>query len=549
MRRFWIAMCIVCGVALLAAALLVPAHSRAVDSKAIESAGIRTPGLVEEGLTLVQLEKVGPAQKLFLAAQTENVAGLDRLAKAISQFKDEHPDLAPWGGADPSLEKAGLPVVAVKQPVPVVDLLMQRATRDKALQFLNSRSDRRPGLRHFLANRSLTNTVHFPSATTASGQAFDGAVVIAGLLYQADYLTPNFRDAVEFLAMDANRGKSSESLELVYLDLISLGKRLDWISLVELMKKVEGIPALRQLADAARGHEEQFNAIFAALQISGKPAEVAKFLAQFPETGVNDLSFAAGRGSGGVELLLKQQHRIYYAGDFKKRLISYDPFGAWFYSMLPMTQSSPRSALLVKYFLLGLGCLCVARCVGFAAGQTQWFGLRFGADAIMALALAFIFGLMSEPFIGLPSQIHDLPVRFKIPVATLAPGSTLHTITKPFMNNNAISLIPLFVFFVIQALIYVWCLAKLNEIRRQPMGARMKLRLLDNEDHLFDAGLYIGFVGTIIALMLFMLGVSHFSAMSAYSSTSFGIIFVSVLKIFHIRPLRRKLILESEATA
>jgi hypothetical protein len=35
--------------------------------------------------------------------------------------------------------------------------------------------------------------------------------------------------------------------------------------------------------------------------------------------------------------------------------------------------------------------------------------------------------------------------------------------------------------------------------------------------------------------------------MAAYSSTSFGIIFVSILKIFHLRPLRRQLILESDA--
>ena len=113
------------------------------------------------------------------------------------------------------------------------------------------------------------------------------------------------------------------------------------------------------------------------------------------------------------------------------------------------------------------------------------------------------------------------------------------------MNNPQLSLIPLVIFFVIQALIYAWCLAKLNEIRRQPLAPQMKLKLLENEDHLFDAGLYIGFVGTIIAFILFSLRVGEFSLMSAYSSTSFGIIFVSVLKIFHIRPLRRKLILES----
>jgi hypothetical protein len=36
------------------------------------------------------------------------------------------------------------------------------------------------------------------------------------------------------------------------------------------------------------------------------------------------------------------------------------------------------------------------------------------------------------------------------------------------------------------------------------------------------------------------------SLMAAYSSTSFGIIFVSVFKIFHLRPERRKLLLEAE---
>jgi len=114
------------------------------------------------------------------------------------------------------------------------------------------------------------------------------------------------------------------------------------------------------------------------------------------------------------------------------------------------------------------------------------------------------------------------------------------------MNNNEMSLLPLIIFFVLQALIYIWCLAKISEIRRQPLAASMKLKLLENEDHLFDAGLYIGFVGTIIALIMFSLGIAKFSLMSAYSSTSFGIIFVSVLKIFHVRPMRRKLIIESE---
>ena len=77
----------------------------------------------------------------------------------------------------------------------------------------------------------------------------------------------------------------------------------------------------------------------------------------------------------------------------------------------------------------------------------------------------------------------------------------------------------------------------------------MKLRLLENEEHLFDAGLYLGFAGTIISLILVSLNFIQPSLMAAYSSTSFGIIFVSVFKIFHLRPARRKLLLEAETSS
>ena len=114
---------------------------------------------------------------------------------------------------------------------------------------------------------------------------------------------------------------------------------------------------------------------------------------------------------------------------------------------------------------------------------------------------------------------------------------------------NPIILLTLLVFFVLQALIYMACLLKLAEIRRQRVPPRMKLKLLENEDHLFDAGLYLGFVGTIISLIIFSMGLVKFSLMAAYSSTSFGIIFVVIFKIFHLRPARRKLLLEAEAGA
>jgi hypothetical protein len=107
----------------------------------------------------------------------------------------------------------------------------------------------------------------------------------------------------------------------------------------------------------------------------------------------------------------------------------------------------------------------------------------------------------------------------------------------------------LLLFFVLQALIYTSCLVKLAEIRRQRIAPRIKLKLLENEEHLFDAGLYLGFAGTIVSLILVSLGIIQQSLMAAYGSTSFGIIFVSVFKIFNLRPARRKLLLEAETPA
>jgi hypothetical protein len=138
------------------------------------------------------------------------------------------------------------------------------------------------------------------------------------------------------------------------------------------------------------------------------------------------------------------------------------------------------------------------------------------------------------------------PFRLRIPTAgsAIQPEST--NLKTTFMDKSR--LIPMSVFFVLQGLLYISSIVKLAEIRRQRVAPRVRLRLLENEDHLFDAGLYLGFLGTIIAFILSSVSQKHsFDLMVAYSSTSFGILFVSVFKIFHLRPVRRKLLLEAEA--
>ncbi|MCW5552560.1 MAG: hypothetical protein KIS67_10445 [Verrucomicrobiae bacterium] len=547
MRRFWIGTFLIGSAVLLGCALLVPAHFRAVDAAVIESVGRGKPGapaptLVEEVLALLSTEKLGPARMLWRAAQAESVPQNEQLGVVIARYARENPTLVALGGAAPILDKVDLgQAVAAAAPVPIVDLLTRRAAREAALKLLQG--TRRPGVQQMLFNRNLTNTVHFPSAATSAGQALEAAILTAALLNQGDYFSPAFRDAIDWLALRANKGDDSSSLELVYLDLLSLGRRLDWVSLAELMRQIEDFATLRELAEAMRVNEESAVNIYSAALLSGRPASVAKYLARFPETGLNDLNFALRCGPRAVELLIRQQQRVYYAG-VRNQVTGYDPFGAVFFGLVPAAVATRTGALVLKYAILLFGAFCLARSIGMITSALGIkFGFRLAADVVFALAMAFVVGVAIEPFVGLPEQQNELPVLFQFPNLAGATGSKLQQITQPYMNH--LTLTSLILFFVIQATIYVFCLAKLAEIRRQPLGPRMKLRLLENEDLLFDAGLYVGFVGSVLALILMSIGVGKVSMM-AYASTSFGIIFVSVLKIFHVRPLRRQLIMESE---
>ena len=93
-------------------------------------------------------------------------------------------------------------------------------------------------------------------------------------------------------------------------------------------------------------------------------------------------------------------------------------------------------------------------------------------------------------------------------------------------------------------MMYFICLRKINQIAAEPITPRLKLRLMENEENLFDSGLYVGMMGTAAALVLQVLGVIPPNLLAAYSSNLFGIVCVALVKIRHVRGFRRQLILE-----
>ena len=549
-RLIWFLVCAAAGVLLAVSGLLLPAHLRAVDASVLRVAGRNTPSLVEQGRTLVNQNKLGAAQLVLQVGRAEGVADWQGLDAAINQLSAQHPKWLAWGGGDARLERlfASDPVLPKSRPEPFTDFVVREQNRTVVLGLLGDSS--LPAVQELLRCRALTNTVIFPPSQSASGQALDTAIAVCGLLLEGGHLNGGLKDAMFRLATQSNYGGDPQRLEQALLDLMSLGQRFNWGQLVEFVGPIRDPETLRLLTNLVRQREGQEPVLFAAVRVSGQPAQVAGYLMNFSRTGIHDLGVSLRFGAGGVNELLRRNQR-WHESRFLQGMPGLAPSGAVEAAMAEFCWHKPRLALMIKWLLYLAGGFLLAAALHFARPAVselerplQVRGFHVAREILFALGFLLVVLLLSEPFLAQETQRVEFPFRLRLPtMGSVVPAGT-PGVTRSIMNQ--LSLLTLLLFFVLQALLYTACLVKLAEIRRQLLPSRIKLKLLENEDHLFDAGLYLGFAGTIISLILVSLGVIQPSLMAAYSSTSFGIIFVSVFKIFHLRPLRRKLLLEAE---
>jgi hypothetical protein len=556
-RWVYFSLCVVLGFALLFAGWMLPIHLRAVDASVIQQAGENSPGLIDRGLALMNEKKFGAAELLSQAAQQENISGHEKLRSAIDDSMKGNPK---WEilGIEPRLKvlfdfaqtraKNNSTKVQTNSTLhktqPFTELIIESENREKALKFLRSSPD--PSVQQLLRCRELTNTVLFSPSQSSSGQAFDAALSICGLLLEEQRLSPGLSNAVLSATSASLRGENSQPLEQMLLDFMSLSQRFNWGQLVTFCEQIEDAETLRLQANLARKTDAQLPVLFSAVQLSGKPAAVAKYLMNFSQTGEKDLADSLRFGTGGVNELLQRNQRLHHSSSQGKLNAFSGAFVYWPWRM-------PEFALGLKWFLYLAAGFLLALAMHFARPlppvSERPFHVRgqFHVVREILFALGFLLAvlLLSEPFLAQESQNVEFPLRLRLPTV----GSTVSDVNTGAHGSimNHLSLLTLLLFFVLQALLYVACLLKLSELRRQKFPPNIKLKLLENEEHLFDAGLYLGFAGTIISLILVSMGIIKPSLMAAYSSTSFGVIFVSVFKIFHLRPLRRKLLIETES--
>lgn len=548
MKWGWFTLCLVVCVTVLAAGLLIPAHLRAVDATVLQSAPRHGPALLGEGQVFMAENRLGAARLLFEAGRLTGIRGGAELSSTANELARQNPGAFFWG--DDSRTESLFGNNAGAYPQSLTDYIVRQSNRETALAAL--RHSQIPAVEELLRSRALNNTVLFPPSQSAAGQAYDTAVSICGLLIDGGHITPRLTKDILTLASAANRGNSSQPLEQVLMDCLSLGERFDWDQLTAFVANIPDADTLHQLSNRAQAAGDQLPVLFAAVQLSGNPAGVASYLDRFGETGLPDLATSLRYGAGGINTLINFQQR-FYDPSWENRLTAYNPFGGFHFLAARFTIQHPNLAMAWKWFfyllagfLLAAGIHKVRPAVPPLERPLQVRGVHWFREFLFSLGFLLVVLLVSEPFLAQENLKGGFALRLALPTTGGTVPAGIAGIKQTIMNP--VILLTLLIFFVLQALLYLACLVKLAEIRRQRVLPRMKLKLLENEDHLFDAGLYLGFVGTIVSLIVASLGLVKFSLMAAYSSTSFGIIFVVIFKIFHLRPARRQLLLEAETT-
>ncbi len=541
-------LCALLGLLLLLCGWLIPAHLRAIEEPVLAQASHNSASLAGRGVSLAHIGQYSAAEMLLRAAERAKSSDTNELVSALDTEGKKAPVVKLWGS-----QPVGARNYFPRNPKPAetnfTDFAVREENRTKALDTLSK--SKQPAVMTLMQSRDLTNLTTFAPAKAPGGEAFDAAVVITGLLVDQNHVTAGLSMDIENAAKQANVNGQPDSLEQILLDVLSLGQRFNWGQLTTFVGKIDGAATLHEQAALARNADVQLPALFAAVELSGDPKAVAQYLKDFPTSGYQDLTTSFQFNAGGVRALVRSGNRI-YASDLRQWAARTEPLASLVAVEADFSSRTPQFALILKWVLYFIGgfLLAMALHVGRAPATTleaplQVRGFHVARELLFALGFLLVVVLVSEPFLAQEGAATVKPFHLQLPTAGIAiqPGKT--DLKTTFMDKSR--LIPMALFFVLQGILYISSIVKLAEIRRQRVGPRVKLRLLENEEHLFDAGLYLGFLGTIIAFILSSVREKpSIDLMVAYSSTSFGILFVSIFKIFNLRPTRRKLVMEAE---
>jgi preprotein translocase subunit SecG len=305
--------------------------------------------------------------------------------------------------------------------------------------------------------------------------------------------------------------------------------------------------------------ESDLQIIYAATLLSGNPSGILRFVSNYPvyvkdgdddaaESALEDIKLAMFYGKGALDHLLERNRPIYEPG-LAVRLVepAFPIFGGQLLTGLSHRHFDLSISLKIILLIAAFFCLLlfIAKTVprpDYQRSQSHFalrWTRRFSASALFAL-----LGVLAlEPTLLQTPRGQVSVAGFDFALANLLAYANEESMAD--QNLTIVTAIVAGVFLLIQIVIFMICMSRVSQIKNEELKAGLKLGLLDNEENLFDLGLYIGLGGTVLSLILLLvLDVKQDALIGAYTSTLFGILFVAALKIVIIRPYRNHLLVK-----
>lgn len=533
-------------------ALLVPVHLRAIDAAVLELAGQQASSEAEISATLNAAE-LGQVQLLIQAISREPELKA-QYEKTIAALIAKAPLLALSGSPDPTfLDFLKLLNTAPQQSSAVIPLLLPRSERTTLAQQLAGSS--KANVRALLEIREINGLTRLHPAQHAAGAPYDSGVLCLALLIEGGHFNPAIAQQIANLADQASLGTpiALRAIEDWVIATLSLGRQLNYGALTRLAQLTESNSDWQQMGLMFRAQPQHIPQLYAAFHWSEAPEQVKRYLTDNPSHAIGDLNVALGQGSGATQSLLESNQPIYQPQALAAQIIHWlNPYRPASFTSICLNH--PKAGLTLKFMFLFFAGLCFAWSMG-AAWRGSITGIRPVSkgnplvairDVLISLVVVVTVWSFFEPAI-LKSEKPETLTPPRIEFAQSISLESLKSPIKSMQELNQVTLLVLALFFIIQLVIYAFCLIKLREISKQPLLADLKIKLLENEENLFDFGLYVGLGGTVLSLILVAVGIVEASLMAAYASTLFGILFTALLKVLHLRPYRRELILQANA--
>jgi len=269
------------------------------------------------------------------------------------------------------------------------------------------------------------------------------------------------------------------------------------------------------------------------------------YLGLYGDGGIDAIATALKFGKGGLELLLREQLPL----EESASELVLDKGSHWKGAVASFCLVNPNVSLILKYSLFFVGAFFMSWGSSFFSAfykERVSSSLAISQRIFISLALVLVFVVLSEPNLASGHANEGFSFRFVIPVLAQEGGEIVIKETEPTTAMDPSTLLSIAFFFLLQTLVFLICLLKVREIDKKDVNNLVKLRLMENEENLFDTGLYVGIAGTCISLVLQVLGMIEGNLLAAYASNLFGILCVAIVKIRLVRPYKNKLILASE---